>query len=503
VSRVSTNAEIRKNLSGCNSVNGIGTKGELKRSLKARHMNMIAIGGAIGTGLFVASGASISTAGPGGALVAYGVIGIMVYFLMTSLGEMATYLPIPGSFETYATRFVDPALGFAIGWNYWLNWASCLAVELVAGAIIMKYWFPDIPGYYWSGLFLVLLFALNLLSTRAYGESEYWFAGIKVVTVAVFIALGLAIIGGVTGGKPPGFTNWYIGDAPFVGGLGAILSIFMIAGFSFQGTELVGIAAGESENPEKNVPRAINTVFWRILIFYIGALVIIGFILPYTDENLLNSNVENIAVSPFTLVFRHAGFAAAASLMNAVILTSVLSCANSGLYASTRMLYAMAKEGKAPQILGRVNGRGVPANALYLTTACGLMAFLTSLVGEGTAYTWLLNITGVIGFIAWLGIAISHYRFRMAFMKQGRNLNELTYKAKWFPFGPLFAIGLCFIVIIGQNYNALLGGTIDWYGVAVSYIGIPVFLAIYLGYKFSKKTKLIPLEEVNLSKSVD
>jgi len=477
--------------------------GELKRSLQARHMNMIAIGGAIGTGLFVASGASVSTAGPGGALVAYGVIGIMVYFLMTSLGEMATYLPVSGAFGTYANRFVDPALGFAVGWNYWLNWASCLAVELVAGAIIMKFWFPDTPAIVWSGSFLLMLFVLNLLSTRAYGESEFWFAGIKVITVIVFLFVGIAVLLGLGNTPSPGFANWHTGEAPFVGGFGAILSIFMIAGFSFQGTELVGIAAGESENPEKNVPKAINTVFWRILLFYIGALLIIGFLLPYTDENLLKNDVENIAVSPFTLVFSRAGLGAAASIMNAVILSSVLSAGSSSLYASSRMLYALAKEGKAPQFFGKVNKRGVPANALYATTVFGLLAFLTSLVGDGTAYTWLLNITGVIGFIAWLGIAISHYRFRRAFVKQGRDLSELKYKAKWFPFGPLFAFALCFIVIIGQNYNAFLGGTIDWYGAAVSYIGIPVFIAAYLGYKYVKKTKLIPLDKVDLSRHTD
>lgn len=470
---------------------------ELKRSLKTRHMNMIAIGGAIGTGLFVASGASISSAGPGGALIAYGAIGIMVYFLMTSLGEMATYLPTSGSFGTYATRFVDPALGFAIGWNYWLNWATCLAAELVAGAIIMKYWFPDIPGYYWSGLFLALLTALNLLSTRAYGESEFWFAGIKVATIAVFLVTGILIVLGV-GGNAPGFTNWTIGEAPFVGGFGTILSIFMIAGFSFQGTELLGIAAGESENPEKNVPQAIKTVFWRIMLFYIGALTIIGFILPYTDENLLSADVENISVSPFTLIFSRAGLGIAASLMNAVILTSVLSCANSGIYASARMLYALAKEGKAPPLFGKLNQRGVPVNALYITVAFGLLAFITSLLGEGKAYIWLLNITGMIGFIVWLGIAISHYRFRRAFVKQGRDINELKYRAKWFPFGPLFALVLCFVVILGQNYSAFLGETVDWYGMAASYIGIPIFLAIYLGYKYSHKTKLIPLDQVDL-----
>lgn len=475
-------------------------KEELRRSLQARHMNMIAIGGAIGTGLFLASGGSLASAGPGGAVMAFAITGIMVYFTMTSLGEMATYMPISGSFETYATRFIDPALGFALGWNYWLSWASVLAVEMIAGAMIMKYWFPDTPASLWSGIFLILLFGLNMLSTRAYGESEYWFAGIKVVTCVVFLLVGLGLIMGL-GGKAPGFSNWVIGDAPFVSGFGGFFSVLMIAGFSFQGTEMVGIAAGESENPEKNVPKAISNVFWRIMLFYVGSLIVIGFLLPYTDENLVKSGIDNVAVSPFTLVFEHAGFAVAASVLNAVLLTAVLSCANSGLYASTRMLYAMAKEGKAPAVLGQVNSRGVPANALIFTTIFGLGCFLTSFVGEGTAYIWLLNITGVIGFIAWLGIGLVHYRFRKAFVAQGKDLGMLKYKALCFPFGPIFTVALCAVVILGQNYNAFIG-KIDWTGAAASYIGIPFFLILWLGYKYTKKTKVIPLMEVDLSPAV-
>ena len=285
----------------------------LKRSLKHRHLSMIAIGGAIGTGLFVASGATISTAGPGGAIVAYSVIGLMVYFLMTSLGEMATLMPVSGSFETYATRFVDPALGFALGWNYWYNWAITVACELVAGAIVMKFWFPQVPGAVWSIIFLVLLLGLNLTSARAYGESEFWFASIKVITIFIFLIVGVLMIFGVMKGGFIGFHNWTDGDAPFAGGFATIFSIAMVAGFSFQGTELVGIAAGESEDPHKNVPKAINTVFWRILLFYIGALLVIGFILPYTDPNLLKGGTDNIAMSPFTLIFERAGFALAAS----------------------------------------------------------------------------------------------------------------------------------------------------------------------------------------------
>ncbi|NYE08520.1 AAT family amino acid transporter/lysine-specific permease [Bacillus niacini] len=474
--------------------NSGGNKGHVKRNLKARHMTMIAIGGSIGTGLFLATGSSIQTAGPGGALIAYGVIGIMVYFLMTSLGEMATLMPVSGSFSTYGSRFVDPAFGFALGWNYWFNWAVTLAVEIVASAIIMKFWFPDVPSIVWSTLFLGLIFLLNALSVKSYGESEYWFSLIKVVTIIVFIGVGLLTIFGILGGPFIGFKNFTVGHAPVNGGLLSVLSIFLIAGFSFQGTELVGIAAGESEEPEKNVPKAIRQVFWRILLFYIVAIAVIGLIIPYTSPDLLGRDVDNIAVSPFTLVFEKVGIAFAASVMNAVILTSVLSAGTSGLYASTRMLWSMAKDGQAPKFLQNVNDRGIPMNALVVTTIIGGLAFLTSIFGD-QVYTWLLNASGLTGFIAWLGIAVSHYRFRKAYMAQGRDMNDLKFKAKWFPLGPILAFAMCIFVIFGQNYQAFLTSEIDWYGVAVSYIGLPIFLGLWLGYKLVHKTKVVPLME--------
>lgn len=475
------------------------SQNQLQRGLKARHLTMIAIGGSIGTGLFLASGGSIHSAGPGGALVAYIAISIMVYFLMTSLGEMAAFMPVSGSFSTYATRFVDPSLGFALGWNYWYNWAITIAVELSASALIMKYWFPDTPAIIWSALFLGLLFCMNLLSVKAFGESEYWFALIKVVTVIVFIIVGVLMIFGIMGGQAVGFQNFTKGDAPFNGGFMAMLGVFMIAGFSFQGTELVGVAAGESEDPARNIPKAIRQIFWRILLFYILAILIIGLLVPYDNPNLISGDITDIAISPFTIVFENAGFAFAASVMNAVILTSVLSAGNSGMYASTRMLWNLAREGKAPKWFTKVTGNGVPINALILTALIGALAFLSSLFGEGEVYVWLLNASGMSGFIAWLGIAISHYRFRKAFLAQGRDLSELPYRAKLFPFGPIFAFIICLIVILGQNYSAFMGGTIDWYGVLVSYIGLPLFLIVWLSYKVTRKTKIVPLEEVNFS----
>ena len=258
----------------------------------------------------------------------------------------------------------------------------------------------------------------------------------------------------------------------------------------------MGIAAGESENPEKNIPRAVRQVFWRILLFYVFAILIISLIIPYTDPSLLRNDVKDISVSPFTLVFQHAGLLSAAAIMNAVILTAVLSAGNSGMYASTRMLYTLACDGKAPRIFSKLSRGGVPRNALYATTVIAALCFLTSMFGNQTVYLWLLNTSGMTGFIAWLGIAISHYRFRRGYVLQGNDINNLPYRSGFFPLGPIFAFVLCLIITLGQNYEAFLKDTIDWGGVAATYIGIPLFLVIWFGYKLAKGTRFVRYSEM-------
>ncbi|ORX92839.1 lysine-specific permease [Basidiobolus meristosporus CBS 931.73] len=462
---------------------------------------MISIGGTIGTGLFLASGASISTGGPGGALVGYGLIGIMVFFLMTSLGEMATYMPISGSFNAYGARFVDPAFGFALSWNYWYSWALTVAVELSAGGLIMQYWLPNVPSWVWSACLLVIIVGINSISVKGYGEAEYWFALIKVITVVVFIIIGIFVAAGVLGGVKYGTTNFTRGEAPFVGGGLGVLSVFLVAGFSFMGTELVGVAAGESENPEKNVPKAIKQVFWRILLFYIGAIIIISFLVPYDDPRLASSgDVQDVTISPFTLVFKLAGLGPAPDIMNAIILITVLSAGNSALYACTRTLWMMANANMAPRIFGRTNSRGVPMPALLLTAFVGCLAFLTSLFGNGVIYMWLLRASSTSGFLAWVGIAVSHYRFRRAFIAQGHSLDELPYRARLYPLGPIIALVLCAVVLLGQGYGAYHDGTFNWGECVGGYLALIIFAVLFFGYKFAKKTKIHKLTECNLSR---
>ncbi|EKF52020.1 amino acid permease [Lactococcus garvieae] len=474
---------------------------QVKRGLKHRHLTMIALGGTIGTGLFVASGATISQAGPLGALVAYVAIGLMVFFLMTSLGEMASYLPVSGSFASFADRYVDKAFGFAMGWNYWFNSAITVAVEAATVGVIMQFWLPHVPTWIWSTIVIALILLVNLISAKAYGEAEFWMATIKVIAVVAFIIIGLATIFGVMSYKPDVARNLSAGgNHGFVGGIGGMIAVFMIAGFSFQGTEIVGIAAGESENPEKNVPSAIKQVFWRIIIFYFLSIFVIGALVYFKDPSLLRAaSQSDITVSPFTLVFERAGLAAAASVMNAVILTSVISSANSWLYAASRMLFGMAKEGHAPKVFAKTNtSNGVPIYAILATVAIGLLAFLTSIFGT-EIYFYLVAASGLSGFLAWIGIAICHFRFRRAFIKQGHQLSELGYHAKWFPIGPIIALILSIIIVIGQITTI----TMNAQSVITTYLALPLFLILYFSYKIIKKTKLIPLEEVDLSRHID
>lgn len=466
----------------------------LQRKLDSRLLNMIAIGGSIGTGIFLASGNAISTAGPGGTLLAYLITGIMVYFLMTSLGEMAAYMPTTGSFYFYAAKFVDPAFGYALGWNYWYNWAITVASEISAASLVMHFWFPNSQPFIWSALFVSIFITCNAISARGFGEVEYWFSIIKVTTIVVFIFAGMALIVGLTTHEAIGFKNWTVGDAPFHGGFFAVFSAFIVAGFSFQGTELIGIAAGETKSPQTTIPRAIKQVFWRILLFFLLSIFVISLLIPYTSSHLAEADVR---VSPFTYLFKELGITFAASLVNAIILTAILSAGNSGMYAATRMLWFLAEHGHVPKVFAKINKRGVPIYALAATTAVASLTFLSSLFGNGKVYFWLLSASSLSGFIAWLGIAISHYRFRKAYIKQGLDLRKLPYIAKGYPYAPLIAFTLCVVIIAGQNYKAFMENNVDWYEITVSYIGVPIFIGLWLSYKFFKKTKIINLAECN------
>jgi lysine-specific permease len=476
---------------------------DLQRGIGLRQLSMIAIGGAIGTGLFFASGAAISQAGPGGALLAYSVMGVAVYCMMQSLGEMATQLPIEGSFATYAARFFGPSLGFAVGWNYWFSWAITLAAELVAGALIVQFWFPNSNSSLWAMGFFAVLLVLNLLSVKVYAESEYWFAGIKVVTVVIFLAVGALMMIGILGNNYVGFQNWTLRDpatgaqAPFVGGLRAILAVFLVAGFSFQGTEGVGLAAAETDNPTTNVPKAIKTVFWRILLFYIGSILVVGTLISFTNPNLMHGDESHIAYSPFTMVFQQLpriGFYMS-NIMNAVILSSVLSAVIARCMSPpeccTPWLTAAGSGGLS------ATNRVVPSRPVrHRSAKCS--GFLFTTVGEQKIFQILYNASGLSGFLIWFGIAICHLRFRRAWIAQGRSLEQLKFKARFFPYGPWIAAVLFLVVLFGANAGVFRKPVFSWFDFITSYLVIPVFILLYLGHKIANKTHSVPLRQCKL-----
>jgi lysine-specific permease len=317
--------------------------------------------------------------------------------------------------------------------------------------------------------------------------------------------VGFLMIAGIIANPHSGFHNWTLSDpkagthAPFAGGFTAMLTVFLVAGFSFQGTEGVGLAAAETTDPTKNVPKAIRSVFWRILLFYVGAIFVAGTLISYTDPNLLNGDESHIAFSPFTMVFQQLprfGFYAA-NIMNAVILSSVLSCGNSSMYVASRMLHAMAHSRKAPKMFGMLNSRGVPVLALLATGSVSAMAFFSTVVGDKKIYQLLYNASSLSGFLIWLGIAICHLRFRKAWVAQGRSLNDLKFRSKFFPYGPWLAVVLFVIVLFGANIGVFQTPVFSWFDFITDYLIIPTVIILYVGHKLWNKTRVVPLQECN------
>ncbi|KAI7822022.1 lysine-specific permease [Gamsiella multidivaricata] len=481
--------------------------GEVKRDLKSRHLQMIAIGGTIGTGIFLSSGGSVAAAGPLGALISYTIVGIMVFFIVTSLGEMSAYLPLPGAFTSFGTRFVDPALGFGLGAGYAFQWIITVTIEVTSAGLILQYWWPDLRMWIPALVFIVILVGITLLGVKAFGELEYWLSMIKVLTCVIFIIVGILVDAGAVGGDTIGGRNWHIEGAPIVGETARertvnVFTTCVWAFFSFGGTELVGITAGESANPGKAVPKAIRHTFWRILLFYILSIAVIGLVIPYTDPNLLDSagaSVNEAApMAPFTIVFKMAKLPGADHAINAVLLTAVLSAGQSSFYASTRTLMAMGREGKMPAIFGRVNSRGVPLYSLLFVTLIASVAFVADIVGTGVVFTWLVNLTGMSALLTWMSISIIHLRFRAAFKAQGRSLSELPYVAPLFPYSCYISILLALMIVFLEGYQAVTADPFNAEGVVAVFVGAPVFFLSIIIWKVYYKTKLVPLLEVDL-----
>lgn len=465
---------------------------QLNRSLTARQVQMIAIGGVIGTGLFLGTGKSLATGGPASMLICYAIMGGIVYLTMISLGEMTTYIPVAGSFCTFATRFVDESFGFALTWNYWFNDAVSTASDLTALQLVFQYW-TDFPSWIISLIFWIVLLTINIIHVKAYGETEYWLALLKVVTIVVFIILGIVVNCGANNmHEYLGFHYWNIGDAPFVGGFKGFASVFVTASFAYGGTESIGITAGETKNPIRTMPRVVKTVFWRIILFYILSILIIGINVPYNYPGLSNGDT---ITSPFTLVFQLAGSKVAGSFINAVVVTSVLSAGNHALFAGTRLLYTLSMEGYAPKFFSRLTKARIPYFALLGTWIVSGLCFGSSFIGAGTLWTWLQNLVGVSNQLSWWSIGLTSIRFRRALKRQGKTSN-LLYTNWTYPWGPFLVVILMTAIILIQGWSAFAPFSVSHF--FSMYIELFVMVVMVIGWKIIKRTKWIKLDEMDL-----
>ncbi|MGK5728053.1 amino acid permease [Streptomyces sp. URMC 124] len=420
----------------------------LKAGLKNRHLSMIAIGGVIGAGLFVGSASGIAAAGPG-ILISYALVGALVVFVMRMLGEMAAANPTSGSFSAYADRALGRWAGFSIGWLYWFFWVVVLAVEATAGAAILNGWIPAVPQWAWALIVMIVLTATNLASVSSYGEFEFWFAGIKVVAIAAFVIIGgLAVFGVLPGSDNPGagLDNLTAHGGFLPNGAGAILTGVLMVVFSFMGSEIVTLAAGESEDPQRAVRQATNSVIWRIAVFYLGSIFVVVSLLPWDSKEIAEKGSYVAALD--SIGIPHAG-----QIMNVIVLTAVLSCLNSGLYTASRMAFSLGQRGDAPKSFATVNKRGVPQVAILSSVVFGFVSVIFNYVWPDTVFKFLLNASGAVALFVWLVICFTQLKMRGIILREMPE--KLTVKMWFFPYLTWATIGMITFVL---GYMLYTGG---------------------------------------------
>ncbi|MBK5071975.1 amino acid permease [Budviciaceae bacterium CWB-B4] len=441
---------------------------QLKRGLKNRHIQLIALGGAVGTGLFLGSAQTINMAGPS-VILGYAIGGIIAFLIMRQLGEMITEEPVAGTFSHFSYKYWGPFAGFLSGWNYWMLFVLVSMAELTAVGIYVQYWWPDIPTWASAAFFFVLINLINLSTVKVYGEMEFWFAIIKVAAIIGMIAFGIWLLATGTGGPEAGISNlWSQGGFMPFGFEGLIMATAIIM-FSFGGLELIGITAAEADNPEKTIPKAINQVLYRILIFYIGSLVVLLSLYPWTKV------VEG--GSPFVMIFHHLNSSMVATALNIVVLTAALSVYNSCVYSNSRMLYGLALQKNAPQALAKTSSRGVPVNAIIFSSTVAAIGIVVNYLIPKEAISILMSLVVSSIVINWAMISLSHLKFRAAKNREGVTPK---FKAILYPFSNY----LCLLFLAGVLVIMYMTP-----GIRISVQLIPVWLIILgIGYLITRKT---------------
>lgn len=436
---------------------------EMKRGLKNRHLQMIALGGAIGTGLFYGSASTIALAGPA-VMLSYLIGGVVIFFIMRMLGEMAVDEPVSGSFSYYATKYWGKFPGFLSGWNYWFNYVLVSMAELTAVGIYMQFWYPDMPQWIAALVCLVVITVVNLINVRLYGEFEFWMALVKISAIVLMIVLGLCLLFGSGQPFPDNISNiWQNGGFMPNGWWGLALSITVVM-FSFGGIELIGITAGEAENPDHTIPKAINQVIWRILIFYVGTMAVLMALWPW--------NKVGMEASPFVQIFSNVGVPAAAHILNFVVLTAAVSVYNSAIYSNSRMLYGLAMKNEAPEFLGKLSRRGVPVNGIFVSSGITLLCVALNYFFPGKVFMVLMSVATIAATISWMTITITHLKFRAKCLAEGK---ATKFKS---PFYPVINY-ICMAFLLG-----VWGFMTQIEDMKLAVIILPIWLLLlWLGYK--------------------
>lgn len=445
---------------------------QFKRTMQTRHLIMLSLGGVIGTGLFFNTGYIIATAGAVGAIIAYLIGALVVFLVMLCLGELAVAMPETGAFHTYASRFISPATGYTVAWLYWLTWTVALGSSLTAAGMCMQYWFPSISVWVWCLIFCAVIFVLNIVTAQFFAESEFWFSIIKVITIIIFIIAGTAAIFGfipMKNAMPAPFLHNITDNGWFPHGLTPIIMTMVSVNFAFSGTELIGIAAGETKQPEKSIPLAIKTTILRLIIFFVGTIFVLAALLPMEQAGVIKS--------PFVMVFENIGIPYTADIFNFVILTAILSAANSGLYASGRMLWSLSNQGTLPKCFSRLTTKGIPTTAITVSMLGGLLALFSSVIAPDTVFVALTAISGFAVVAVWLSICVSHYFFRQKLSQE--QIINLKYKAPYYPLVPILGTILCVIACIGLAFD-------PEQRIAL-YCGIPFVIVCFIAYHFTHK----------------
>ncbi|KAF9068022.1 amino acid permease [Rhodocollybia butyracea] len=478
----------------------------LHRQLKNRHIAMISIGGVIGTGLFLGTANSLANGGPIGLLLGYITVGTTCWATMNSLGEMVAYLPIGGGHIKLAERFVDPAFSFTMGWNYWYTWTLTLPTELSAAAVLINFWDKNQQlDYAWISICLIVVLTINMLGAGAYGEAEFIFASIKVLTITGLIILGIVLdLGGGPNHDRIGFRYWK-NPGPFVqynnipGNAGKFLGWWAVitqAAFAFIGTEIVAIAAGEAKNPRRNLPKAIKRVYIRILLFYIGGTIIIGLLVPSNTKDLsLGSGTA--ASSPFVIAINNAGIKALPSIINACLLTSAWSAASSDLYTSSRAIYGLALSKNAPQIFLRTTRKGLPYVAVLFSAAFALLAFMGVNSGSGVVFGWFSAMTSVAGLMTWIGINITYLRFYKGMKAQGYDRSKLPFRSPLQPYAAWYALCTIFLFCFFSGFSVFLRGKWVTATFVTNYLPFVLFPILYVGAKFWYRQPYVKAEDMD------